>query len=345
MSYPALQADYTAAPLNPPYALPPEAAWEEITDLSVNDSAGLGDHKTSAQVVHLARRFHLPAGKRLAVDCRHADASLSVTRLRSPVAGLGLQGRPTLPFEPEDTFLVLVQLTPLAGHRSWRGGRETVAGPCAAGGVSIVHLDQRPRWLIPSAFDMLAVCMPRAALNELSRRYDARLIPALSCPDGRVDEDALRLGACLLPALEQDGGGAFFVEHVILALCTHIAQRYGGLENQPRTRGGLSPRQERLAKEMLLASVQDGRPLREIAAALGLSSGYFLQAFRQSVGETPHRWLTACRLEHAKRLLAESTVPLVEIAMACGFSDQSHLTRVFTQHVGKPPGAWRRGLR
>ncbi|MEA1651335.1 AraC family transcriptional regulator [Nitrospirillum sp. BR 11164] len=341
MSYPALQADYPAAALSLPLTFPAADGADDAADLSVSDSAGLGGPKTSAQVAQLARRFHLPAGPRLSVDCRHADASLSVTRLHSPAD----DHRPTQPFDPEDTFLVLLQLVPLPRHRAWREGREMPVGAHAAGGVSIVHLEQRPRWLMTSAFDMLAICVPRAALNELSRRYDARLIPTLACPNGKVDEDALRLGACLLPALKKGAGGAFYVEHVILALCTHIAQRYGGLEHQARTRGGLSPRQERLAKEMLLASVQDGRPLREIATALGLSPGYFLQAFRQSVGETPHRWLTACRLEHAKRLLAELAMPLVEIAMVCGFSDQSHLTRVFTQHVGKPPGAWRRGLR
>ncbi|TWB80368.1 AraC family transcriptional regulator [Nitrospirillum amazonense] len=341
MSYPALQTDYPAAALSLPHPFPADGGADDAADLSVSDSAGLGGHKTSGQIAQLARRFHLPAGPRLSVDCRHADASLSVTRLHSPAD----DHRPTLPFDPEDTFLVLLQLAPLPHHRAWREGREAPVNAYAAGGVSIVHLEQRPRWLMTTAFDMLAICVPRAALNELSRRYDARLISTLACPGGKVDEDALRLGACLLPALEHGAGGAFFVEHVILALCTHIAQRYGGLEHQVRARGGLSPRQERLAKEMLLASVQDGRSLREIATGLGLSPGYFLQAFRQSVGETPHRWLTACRLEHAKRLLAESTMPLVEIAMVCGFSDQSHLTRVFTQHVGKPPGAWRRGLR
>ena len=34
--------------------------------------------------------------------------------------------------------------------------------------------------------------------------------------------------------------------------------------------------------------------------------------------------------------------PLAEIAAACGFADQSHFSRVFTQHLGLPPGRWRR---
>ncbi|MDZ5648297.1 AraC family transcriptional regulator [Nitrospirillum sp. BR 11828] len=337
MSFPAQHPDYPAAAVSLPRAI----AFKNSGGPSFGDSARLRGRAADGQAAHLARRFHVPSGPRLTVDCRHANASLTVTRLTSAVPG----GHATLPFEPEDTFLILLQLAPLGSHRFWQGDREDIVRPYAAGGVSIVHLEQRPRWLMTSAFDMLAISLPRAALNELSRRYDARLIPALQCPDGTVDEDALRLGACLLPALKAGESGAFFVEHVILALCTHIAQRYGGLESQPRARGGLSPRQERLAKEMLLASVQNGRSLREIATELGLSSGYFLQAFRQSVGETPHRWLTACRLDHAKRLLADSGLPLAEIAIICGFSDQSHLTRVFTQHVGKPPGAWRRDLR
>jgi AraC-like DNA-binding protein len=59
----------------------------------------------------------------------------------------------------------------------------------------------------------------------------------------------------------------------------------------------------------------------------------------------PHRWLLRHRIDRAKALLRGSEAPLAEIADACGFSDQSHLTRVFRSLTGTSPGAWRREVR
>lgn len=48
------------------------------------------------------------------------------------------------------------------------------------------------------------------------------------------------------------------------------------------------------------------------------------------------------RCELAKELLRSSPLSLAEIALACGFADQSHFTRAFARLVGMTPGAWRR---
>jgi AraC-like DNA-binding protein len=83
--------------------------------------------------------------------------------------------------------------------------------------------------------------------------------------------------------------------------------------------------------------------LDELAAAAGLSRYYFLRAFRRAVGVTPHAYLTGRRIAAAKAFLA-GTVPLSEVAVACGFYDQSHFTRSFKGCTGVTPGQYRRGL-
>jgi AraC family transcriptional regulator len=82
--------------------------------------------------------------------------------------------------------------------------------------------------------------------------------------------------------------------------------------------------------------------LGELAKECRLSISHFARAFRQSTGETPHRWLLKRRIEAAKELLLSSELAIAEIALDCGFSDQSHLTRVFSVMVGASPGVWRR---
>ena len=82
--------------------------------------------------------------------------------------------------------------------------------------------------------------------------------------------------------------------------------------------------------------------LSEVANECGLSLSYFTRAFKQSTGDAPHRWLLRQRFQHAKTLLCETQMSLAEIAIVCGFADQSHFTRVFGAHTGQAPGVWRR---
>ncbi len=82
--------------------------------------------------------------------------------------------------------------------------------------------------------------------------------------------------------------------------------------------------------------------LDQIAKACGLSLRHFSRAFRQSLGIPPHQWLLDQRIRHAKELLRDPGLPLFDIAIACGFGDQSHFSRAFFRAVGLSPGLWRR---
>jgi AhpD family alkylhydroperoxidase len=107
-------------------------------------------------------------------------------------------------------------------------------------------------------------------------------------------------------------------------------------------RGGLAPWQVRRTEQILSENLDGEVTLAHLASECRLSVGHFARAFKQTTGQPPHRWLLAQRVEHAKRLLLTSALPLANIAPACGFADQSHFTRVFSQMVGAGPGAWRR---
>lgn len=75
----------------------------------------------------------------------------------------------------------------------------------------------------------------------------------------------------------------------------------------------------------------------EIAAVAGLNKYYFIRSFKKIYGITPQRYLLARRVDHAKRRLSEGLLELAEIAIECGFSDQSHMTRTFKKFVGVTP--------
>jgi len=114
-------------------------------------------------------------------------------------------------------------------------------------------------------------------------------------------------------------------------------------EQAARNRGGLAPWQLRRAEALMSKNLgQRGAPLGQIAEACGLSARHFARAFRQSTGIPPHRWLLNRRVERAKELLSNSQLALSDIALACGFADQSHFTRIFSATVRLSPGHWRR---
>jgi AraC-like DNA-binding protein len=83
--------------------------------------------------------------------------------------------------------------------------------------------------------------------------------------------------------------------------------------------------------------------LAHIAAECGLNAFQLIRVFQRVLGVTPYAYLVQLRVNRARNLLHQG-VSVSEVAYSCGFSDQSHLTRVFKKAVGVPPGAYRRAV-
>jgi transcriptional regulator GlxA family with amidase domain len=131
-------------------------------------------------------------------------------------------------------------------------------------------------------------------------------------------------------------------------MVAHLAGMYGGLDNRDiqtyaSAKGRmLTPLQERRVTSRLLDDLGGDPSLCELAALCGLSRSYFIRAFKQTTGMPPHRWLLMQRVKRAKDLLRRTNMPIADVAVACGFADQSHLTRVFSKAFRISPGAWQR---
>lgn len=103
------------------------------------------------------------------------------------------------------------------------------------------------------------------------------------------------------------------------------------------SRGGLSPALTHRICEYIEAHLDEKISLDSLAGMAGLSAHHFARAFRQSVGKPPHGYLLHRRLEHVEQLLRDTRLPLSQIALVAGFSDQSHLARHFRRLTGMPP--------
>ncbi len=104
---------------------------------------------------------------------------------------------------------------------------------------------------------------------------------------------------------------------------------------------GRERRAVRLVKEYIEARFAKRIHLAELARVAGLSPFHLVRTFQREVGLPPHAYLTQVRVERAKAMIAKGT-PLVAVANAVGFVDQSHLTRSFRRIVGVTPGLYAR---
>jgi AraC-like DNA-binding protein len=82
--------------------------------------------------------------------------------------------------------------------------------------------------------------------------------------------------------------------------------------------------------------------VQALAQMIGMSASHFSRSFHKAVGVSPHMYVLQCRVMRAQELLATTQLPLAEIALTIGFSDQSHFSRRFHELIGVPPRKFRR---
>lgn len=192
-------------------------------------------------------------------------------------------------------------------------------------------------------FDFLLLEIGADYVDRAAQEAGGRPVDGLMAGAGLQDPLLAHLVHAMQPTLERpEEASALFVDQMGIAISLHLAQRYGGSAPLTRPAGQLTRRQQRIACDLLLGSYSDQLSIGEVAEACGVSRSHFIRAFRQTMGETPHRWVLRQRVDEAKRMVREGSLPLSEIATLCGFVDQSHLTRKFTEFVGMPPAKWRR---
>lgn len=269
---------------------------------------------------------------------RHGQVSISRLAITERQFGMS----PRIP--PEDTFIAAFYLTDVRHHELWSRGRPAIVQGYRAQSLRIVNLVEEYSANISCRHESVTFYLPRAALDEMSDEAGTRAVDSLLCPPGARDPIVSGMVDALLTAFDRAGQvSPLFVEHATLAVAAHLAHTYGGVDlSERRCRGGLSLSQARRAKAILEDFSQPDPSLSFIAQACGLSRSYFIKAFKTNTGLTPHQWRQRRRIERAKGLLSETKLNVAEVALACGFSDQSHLTRVFTRLVGDSPARWRK---
>jgi transcriptional regulator GlxA family with amidase domain len=89
--------------------------------------------------------------------------------------------------------------------------------------------------------------------------------------------------------------------------------------------------------EYMEANISEPLPLVDIAGFVGLSRRQIERLFQQHMGRSPARYYLEVRLDRARHLLMQSTIPVVDVAIACGFVSASHFSKCYREMYGKSP--------
>lgn len=129
-----------------------------------------------------------------------------------------------------------------------------------------------------------------------------------------------------------------------LAAASDWAERFALLDSLFSARiAGASrlPRREVLWAWEQLERSGGAIPIGALAREIGWSGRHFATCFRDATGLSPKTAARRLRFDHARRLIEGTATALADVAAACGYSDQSHLTREFGALAGCAPAAYR----
>jgi AraC family transcriptional regulator len=153
------------------------------------------------------------------------------------------------------------------------------------------------------------------------------------------------LCAAVSQALE-DGNCAqcsAYVEQLLQAVAAYILRNHSHRNSSTFAGNGrLTERQLRQITEVVEARAGERLTLADIAEHFDCSGDHFGRLFKNTTGLTLYQFIIRCRIDRARYLLTNTSLPIAAIAQQCGFADQVHLTRAMRRNTGITPAAFRK---
>lgn len=140
--------------------------------------------------------------------------------------------------------------------------------------------------------------------------------------------------------------GSLFAESIANTIIIHLLQNYSNFSTLQKISGGkLTTLQFRIVDEYIQAHLHEKISLANLANSICLSVPHFEKMFRATLHCAPYHFVLEQRIERAKQLLSGAYLSLFDVALDCGFANQSHFTKHFTKFVGVSPIQFVRGLK
>jgi AraC family transcriptional regulator len=261
------------------------------------------------------------------------------TAFRPPTPSV--EGRITL-FHPTIIAVISggcrsIEVVSDCGHRYQGADFEGAASFIPAGVTRRIRMrDVRSEWA------SLSIRPDLFSVSEEPGEGEVREVPAFT----NRQEPFLSAMLAELRRLRQESDrlDPLYCEAMAISAAQYLLRRHGRAGPRASGRQALPGWRLKRVKDYVAARLgdQDLR-LDDIAASIGLSTGFFHRAFRQATGETPLAYIQRQRIEEAMRLIGCHDLSITAVAIRVGFWSPSHFTRLFRRQTGMTPTEYRRG--
>jgi len=212
------------------------------------------------------------------------------------------------------------------GHYDFFPGREGVDVQLD-GSIETMHLYLR-RSIVDAVIEDMLGDPKQITLNPVFNGSDPFLEQIAVSMRGALNDNSL--------------ASKLYVEQLSWTLAAHLVHSSSRRVPASYTYGGLSKQQLKRVIDFIEVNMEKPLDLNDLSRAACLNPVYFGRQFKRTTNMSPHQFVIQRRIERAKSLLATTSQPIAEVAAACGFCHQEHLTRVFRIRCGTTPSAYRR---
>ena len=241
---------------------------------------------------------------------------------------------PGLRLEPHDHATASVAVVLRGG---WDGELDRHSSTLQRGDTVLITPAGARHWnaFFPAETEVVVVEL-EPERNRLAPEYRSLLSEPVTLHQRGLGGLASRLAAELRAP---DAHSSLLSEGLALELLGTVARAADG------ERGSARPGWLDRAEECLRAGLCRGWTLETLSWEVEVEPTRLVHAFRRHLDTTPADYLRHLRVDEARRLLLDTERPVADIALETGFTDQSHLTRVFRRSLGETPAAFRRRFR
>jgi AraC family transcriptional regulator len=142
------------------------------------------------------------------------------------------------------------------------------------------------------------------------------------------------------------GPPAAYLEPLGAVLSVHLARHYGAMAAEANgSPCGLPPHRLMHVQAFVRDHISEMLHVDRLAAEVHMSQYHFARMFKHATGQSPHLYVVMQRVSHARALLQETELPLLEVAEQAGFRTQGHFTGVFRRYTGTTPRTFRLACR
>ena len=157
------------------------------------------------------------------------------------------------------------------------------------------------------------------------------------------DEALNSLLGLLREELMRGQASPLFVEALAQAIAIHLARSYGVTDEEAHSSSPSLPGHKlRQITDWMSEHAARDFNLAQLAAQAGLSKFHFQRLFKAATGVSPSRYHINLRMEEARRLLRETRMSVLDVALEVGYTDPSHFARLFRRETGLSPSEYRR---